>query len=160
MSIKDNYNKKVTFDTQEGLEDIIDNLKVMMGKFTARDNRTNRQFKPQIYQSRKRGQSRNFYNSHNYDRGNYQNRYKSNSRDRGIQFSGQNRGRPRYEKNYRRGNFRGNIRMYQNFGRQNSRGEYRGNYRNEDYSREKEVGVGLEKNHFQGILIIEGMTEA
>ena len=31
-----------------------------MGKLTTRDNRTNRQFKPQIYQSKRRGQSRNF----------------------------------------------------------------------------------------------------
>ena len=31
MSIKDSYNnKKVTFDTQDGLEDIIDRLSVMM----------------------------------------------------------------------------------------------------------------------------------
>ena len=52
-----------------------------MGKLAARDNRTNRQFKPQIYQSRRRGQSRDFYDSYNYDRGNYQNRYRSNSRD-------------------------------------------------------------------------------
>ena len=29
------------------------------------------------------------------------------------------------------------MRTYQNFGRQNSRGEYSGNYRNEDYSRER-----------------------
>ena len=74
MSIKDSYNKKVTFDTQDGLEDKIDRLTVIMGKLTTRDNRTNRQFKPQIYQSKKRGQSRNFYDTHNYDRGNYQNR--------------------------------------------------------------------------------------
>ena len=47
--------------------------------------------------------------------------------------------------------------MYQNFERWN-RGEYRGNYWNEHYSR-KEVGVGLGKDHFQGILIIEGMIE-
>ena len=77
-----------------------------------------------------------FYDSHNYDRGNYQNRYRSNSGDRRIQFSGQSRGRPRYEQNFRRGNFRGNMRMYQNFERQN-RGEYRGNFRNENYSRER-----------------------
>ena len=110
MSIKDNCNKKVTFDTEDGLEDKIDKLKVMTDKLAARDNRTIRQFKPQINQSRRRGQSRNFYDSHNCDRGNYQNRYRSNSRDMRIQFSGQSRGRPRYEQNYRRGNFTGNLR--------------------------------------------------
>ena len=31
MSIKDSYNKRATFDTQEGLEDRIDRLTVMMG---------------------------------------------------------------------------------------------------------------------------------
>ena len=51
----------------------------MMGMLAARDNGTNKQFKPQIYQSRRRGQSNNFYNSHNYDRGNYQGRYRPNS---------------------------------------------------------------------------------
>ena len=98
MSIKDNY-KKVTFDTWDGLEDTIDKLTVMMGRLAARDNGTNRQFKPQIYQSRRRGQDRYFYDSHNYDRGNYQGGYRSNSRDRRIQFSGQNRGRLSYEQN-------------------------------------------------------------
>ena len=47
MSIKDNCNKKVTFDTWEGLEDNIHKFTVMMGKLLARDNETNRQFKPQ-----------------------------------------------------------------------------------------------------------------
>ena len=46
MSIKDNYNKNVTFDTWDGLEDKIDKLTVMMAKLAARDNGTTRQFKP------------------------------------------------------------------------------------------------------------------
>ena len=33
----------------------------MMCKLATRDNGTTRQFKPQIYQSKGRGQSRNFY---------------------------------------------------------------------------------------------------
>ena len=66
----------------------------MIIKLEARDNGTDRQSKSQICQIR-RGQSGNFYDSHNY-----QNRYRSNSRDRRIQFSGQSRGRPRYEQNY------------------------------------------------------------
>ena len=81
-----------------------------------------------------------------------------------IQY-GQNRARPRYEQNYRndcrRGKFRGNMRTHHNFGRQNSR------IVEEDIEEviemkiiiEKEVGVGLEKDHFQGI-IIEETTEA
>ena len=133
------------------LEDKIDKLTVMMGKLAARDKGTNRQFKPKIYQSRRRGQSRNFYDSHNYNRGNYQNRYRSNSRDRRIQFSGQSRGRPRYEQNYRTGNFRGSMGMYQNLGRQNSRGEYKGNYRNEDYSRERGRSRSRERSFSRNI---------
>ena len=131
MSIKDSYNnKKVTFDTWDGLEDKTDRLTVMMGKLATNDNGINKQFKPQIYQSKRRGQGRNFYNKHNYDRWNHQNRYRSNSGERRIQY-GWNRGRPRYKQNYRnnfrRGNSRGNVRMYQNFGRQNNRVGYRGN---------------------------------
>ena len=118
MSIKDSYNKKVTFDTQDGVEDKIERLTVMMGKQATRDNRINKQFKPQIYQSERRGQSRNIYDKFNYDRGSHHNRYKSNSSDRRIQYR-QNRGRPRYEHNYskfyRGGNFRGNMRTYHTF---------------------------------------------
>ena len=57
----------------------------MMGKLAAGDNGTTGQFKPQIYQSRRRGQRRNFYDTHNFDRGNYQDRYRSDSSDRGNQ---------------------------------------------------------------------------
>ena len=39
------------------------------------------------------------------------------------------------------------MRMYQNFEREN-KGEYRDNYRNKNY-KEKEVGLGLGKGHFQ-----------
>ena len=115
MSTRDTYNKNITFDTRGRLEDKIDKLKVMMGKLAKRDNGTNRQFKPQIYQSKRRGQSKNFYDTCNYDRGNYQNRYRSNSRDRRFQFGGQSRGRLRYEQNYKRGNFRGNIKFVPKF---------------------------------------------
>ena len=64
MGVKDNYNKKVTFHTQDRLEDKIDKLTVMRGKLAARDNGTNRQFKHQLYQSRRR-LSRNLCDSHN-----------------------------------------------------------------------------------------------
>ena len=68
-----------------------------MGKLAARDIGTNRQFKTQIDQSRRRGQSRNFYDTHSYDRGNYQDRYRSDSSDRRNQYR-QNRGRLNYKK--------------------------------------------------------------
>ena len=43
----------------DGLEQKIDKLTVMMGKIVTKDNRQNRQFKPQVYQTnRGRGQTR------------------------------------------------------------------------------------------------------
>ena len=140
MNIKDNCNnKKVTYNTQDVIEDTIDRLTVIISQLTMKDGGLKRQFKPKIYEGRGRGQSRNFYNRHNYDQWGYQNRQRSNNGVRRISFSGrnlygQNRGRSRYEQNYRndymRQYFRGNMRMYQDFGRQNSRGRYRGQSRN------------------------------
>ena len=71
MSIKDGNNKKVTFDTWDRLEDKRDRLRVMMGKLASSDNWINMQFKLQTYQSKRRGQNRNFYDKHNYYRGRY-----------------------------------------------------------------------------------------
>ena len=65
MSIRDGHNRKVSFDTNEELGDKIDKLVVMLGELATRDSRMGRQFKPQIYQNRSRGQNRN-YNQHNY----------------------------------------------------------------------------------------------
>ena len=65
----------------------------MIGKLVAKDSGKVRPFKPQIHQSRGRGQNRG------YNQRNYQNKYRldnrSNSRDRG-QFK-QDRGRNRFE---------------------------------------------------------------
>ena len=90
MSIRDGHNRKVSFDTKEEFGDKIDKLAVMIGKSATRDSGTGRQFKPQIYQNRGTGQSRN------YNQRNYQNRYRSNSGDR-RQYR-QGRVRSRYEK--------------------------------------------------------------
>ena len=71
----------------------IDKLVVMIGQLATRDSRTNRQFKPQIHQSRGRGHKRN------YNQRNYQNRCRSqnrsNGRDRG-QYR-KDTSRPRHE---------------------------------------------------------------
>ena len=94
MNIKDGcINKKVTFNIQEGLYDKIDRLTSMMSKLTAQDGNQNKQFQPMIYQSKWRGQTRNFYDSNNYDQKNYQKRYRSNSEDRRTS----NRGRGQYK---------------------------------------------------------------
>ena len=99
---------KVSFDTKKELGDKIDKLVVMIGKLAAKSNGKGRQFKPQIHQSRCRGQNRN------YNQRNYQNRYRLNNMSKGgdrEQYR-QDRSRPRYKQNYRRGNFRGNMRSY------------------------------------------------
>ena len=46
MSVKNSYNNRVTFSTQDGLEDKIDKFTTMMGKLVTRDNKVNRPFKP------------------------------------------------------------------------------------------------------------------
>ena len=81
MSIRDNHNRKVSFNTKEKLGDKIDKLAVMIGKLATRDSGTGRQFKPQIYQSRGRGQNRGNYDRCNYDQQSYQNRYRSDRGD-------------------------------------------------------------------------------
>ena len=68
------------------------------------------------------------------------NTYISNSGDR-RQYR-QDRGRPRYEQNYRRGNLRGNMRS---FDRKNSRVEYR---TITEMTVMIEAGTGPEKGHF------------
>ena len=136
MSIIDGHNRKVSFDIKEELGVKIDKLVVMIGKLATRESGTDRQFKPQIYHNRGRGQNRN------YNQCSYQNRYRSDSGDR-RQYR-QGRGRPRYKQNYRRGNFRGNMRSY---GRQNSRGDYRNNYRNDSYDRSR--NRSRERSFFQ-----------
>ena len=42
VKVKHSYNKKVTFDTQDTLEDKIDKLTAIMGKLVAGDSEVNR----------------------------------------------------------------------------------------------------------------------
>ena len=96
MSIRDSHNRKVSFDIKEELGDKIDKLAVMIGKLATRDSGTGRQFKPQIHQSRGRGQNRGNYNRCNCYQWSYQNRCRSDSGDR--RQCRQDRGRARHEK--------------------------------------------------------------
>ena len=98
MSIREGASNKVSFDTRDELGDKIDKLTVMLGRLAAKNNNKKRPFKPQIYQSRRKGQNRS------YSQRNYHNRLsnRSNSRDRG-QFR-QGNGRPRFEQSYRGNN--------------------------------------------------------
>ena len=59
MSIRDGHQRRVSSDMKEELGDKIDKLVVMIGKLGSGNSGTNKQFKPQIYQSRGRGQNRN-----------------------------------------------------------------------------------------------------
>ena len=52
MNIKERYSKKVTFDMMDSIEQNIDKLTVMMGKLVPEDEGQNRQFKPQVFQSK------------------------------------------------------------------------------------------------------------
>ena len=61
MNIKDRYvSKKVTFDTQDGLKEKIERLTSMISNLTTQDGNQNKQFKPKIYQSKRRGERRIF----------------------------------------------------------------------------------------------------
>ena len=56
--MKDGYiSKKVTFNTQDGLEEKIDRLTSMMRKLTAQYYDSIKQFKPKIYKGKRRGQT-------------------------------------------------------------------------------------------------------
>ena len=52
----------------------------MMSKLAVQHDEQNKQFKPKIYQSKRRGQMRNFYDRK------YQKRYRSGSRDNFFQW--------------------------------------------------------------------------
>ena len=84
--------KVVSFNTQDRLDDKLNKITSMMSKLTVQGSSLNRPFKPKIYQGKRRGQARNYYNQ---DR--YQGRYRSNSGNRRIAY----RGRAQYEQNYR-----------------------------------------------------------
>ena len=48
MCVWEEHNKRVTFDTMDGLEQKIDKLTIMMGKLVTKDEGQNRQFKPWV----------------------------------------------------------------------------------------------------------------
>ena len=67
MHIWEGYNRNkmtVSFDTQDRLDDKIDKLTSMMSKLSAQGSSQKRDFKPKIYQGKRRVQGRC-----NYDQG-------------------------------------------------------------------------------------------
>ena len=97
MNIKDSNSRRVTIGTGDELGDKIDKITVTIGKLVARVIGSGRQFKPQIYWPKRRGENRGSYDRQSYDQQGHQNRYRSDSRDR-RQYR-QDRGRARYDQN-------------------------------------------------------------
>ena len=80
MNIRDSFNKRITFDMADSVEQKIDKLTVIMGKLVTEDKGQNKTFKLQVYQSnRGRGETRC-----NYNQGRYQGRFRSNGAYRGC----------------------------------------------------------------------------
>ena len=79
MSIREGHSRRVSFDMREELGNKMDKLTVMIGKLATKDREKARPFKPQIHQSRGRGQNRGYLQR------NYQSRSVNglSSRDRG-----------------------------------------------------------------------------
>ena len=100
IKVRDGYHNKmgVTVDTQDRLDDKIDKLTSMMSKLTAQGNNQNKQFKPKMYECKKIGQTKDYY-----DHSCYQNRLRSNSGDRRMSFRGRAWSRERHcSSNFRR----------------------------------------------------------
>ena len=147
MNIRDETERKISFNARDELWDKTDRLTVMMSRLAAKDSDNKRPFKPQIHKSRGsylQGQSRN------YDWRNYQNRgrldNRSDSRNRG-QYG---KDRHRFQQNYRDNNFQENARGY---GRQNSREEYRDN-RHNAYNRSRDRS---RERSYSRIMVIIGI---
>ena len=68
MNVRNGYNSKkvVTFDMQDRLDDKIDKLTSMIRKLTAQGSNQNKLFKPEIYQGKRRGKTRNYSDQGKY----------------------------------------------------------------------------------------------
>ena len=118
MIMRGNSNKRVTFDMTDDIEQRGDKLTVMVGKLVPEDKGQTKQFKPQVYQSKRgRGQNRGMFRSENVYWGHL--RYNQDFRGR-TGYSSSNRDSDGY-------NMRGN----QRYGRNNNNNNRRGNYRNQ-----------------------------
>ena len=90
-TIRKGAGRRVSFDTRGELNDKLEKLMVMVGKLAAKDSSKTRQYKPEIHQSRGRGQNRG------YSHRNYQNRSDNRSNSRNIEQFRQDRYIPRFE---------------------------------------------------------------
>ena len=108
MNIRDETERKVSFNARDELGDKIDKLTVMMSRLAVKDSDDKRPFKPQIYKSRgsyPQGQNKN------YDWRNYQNRgrlgSRSDSRNRRQYGNNRHRIQQNYRNNYFGDNYKG-----------------------------------------------------
>ena len=70
MNMRENSNKRVTFNMTEDIEQKLDKLTVMISKLVTEDEGQNKQFKLQVYQTKRgRVQSRGRFRSDNADQG-------------------------------------------------------------------------------------------
>ena len=91
MNIQEEHNKRVAFNTTDGLEQNIDKLMIMMDKLVTKDKGQNRQFKLGVYQTNiGRVQTR-----HNYEQREIQDMFRSDNNR-----SNTHRERPRYGQDY------------------------------------------------------------
>ena len=58
VNMRENSNKRITFNTTDNIEQKLDKLTVLMGKLVTEDKGQSKQFKPHVYQS-KRGRGQN-----------------------------------------------------------------------------------------------------
>ena len=102
MNIRDETERKVSFNARDESGDQIDKLTVMMGRLAAKDSNEKRTFKPQIYKSRgsyPQGQNRS------YNQRSYQNRGRLGSRSGSSNRGQHGNKRHRFQQNYRDNNF-------------------------------------------------------
>ena len=101
MNIRDETERKVSFNVRDELGDKIDKLTVRMGRLAAKDSNEKRPFKPQIYKSRgsyPQGKNRS------YNQRSYQNRGRIGSRSDSRNRGQYGNNRHRFQQNYRDNN--------------------------------------------------------
>ena len=102
MNIRDETERKVSFNARDELGDKIDKLTVMMSRLAAKDDDNKRPFKPQIYKSRGSyppGENRN------YDQRNYQSRGRLGNRSYSRNRGQYRNNRHIFQQNYRDNSF-------------------------------------------------------
>ena len=145
MNIRDETERKVSFNARDELGDKLDKLTVMISKLAVKDSNSKKPFKPQIYKCRS-----SYPQNRNNDQRNYQNRgrlgNRSDSRNRG-QYGND---RHRFQQSYTDNNFQENTRDIEDKIAKENIGITR-------VMATIEVGTDWEKGHSQEIMVIIGI---